>query len=155
MATAIIIPFEEKYTDDFKRLNLEWLQHYFNVEPYDEYQLSNPKQEIINKGGFIFLAKENGGIVGTVALMKETENSYELTKMSVTKSSQGKGISKLLMDACIELAKEKRLHRLFLYSNTKLTPAMQLYRNYGFVEIPLEAKSHYQRSNIKMDLKIV
>jgi GNAT superfamily N-acetyltransferase len=150
-----IIPFEEKYLAHFKQLNLEWLQQYFVVEPYDEYQLSHPFEEIIEKGGSIFLVKENDEIVGTVALMKENDRSFEITKMSVTKDRQGKGISKLLMNACIKMAKEKKWNRLFLYSNTKLVPAIQLYRNFGFVEIPLEPDSHYTRTNIKMELKLI
>ena len=150
-----IIPFEEKYLARFKQLNLEWLQQYFVVEPYDEYQLSHPLEEIIAKGGSIFLAKENDEIVGTVALMKESDRSFEITKMSVTKDSQGKGISKLLMNACIKIAKEKKWDRLFLYSSTKLVAAIQLYRNFGFVEIPLEPHSHYTRTNIKMELKLI
>jgi GNAT superfamily N-acetyltransferase len=150
-----IMPFEEKYLAHFKQLNLEWLQQYFVVEPYDEYQLSHPVEEIIAKGGYIFLAKDDDQIVGTVALMKESDRSFEITKMSVTKDNQGKGISKLLMNACIQLAKEKKWNRLFLYSNTKLVPAIQLYRNYDFVEIPLEPDSHYTRTNIKMELKLI
>jgi GNAT superfamily N-acetyltransferase len=149
-----IIPFEEKYANDFKQLNIEWLQEYFVIEAYDEYQLSHPIQEIIDKGGFIFLAMENEKIIGTVALMKEIVGSFELTKMSVTKDSQGKGVSKLLMDACVKLAKEKKWDRLFLYSNTILVPAIQLYRRYGFIEIPAEPNSHYTRTNIKMELKL-
>jgi len=152
---AIIIPFEERYAGDFRQLNIEWLQEYFVIEAYDEYQLSHPKEEIIDKDGYIFLAKENERIIGTVALMKETALSFELTKMSVTKDSQGKGVSKLLMDACVYLAKEKKWDRLFLYSNTILGPAIQLYCRYGFREIPLEKKSHYSRTNIKMELKLI
>ena len=121
-----ILPFEEKYSDDFRKLNIEWLNEYFNVEPYDEYQLSHPLSEIINKGGHIFLALENENIVGTAALMKENSSSFELTKMCVTKSSQGKGISKMLLDACLRLAKEKDWDRLYLYSSTKLIPAIEL-----------------------------
>lgn len=149
-----IIPFKEKYAEEFKHLNIEWLQQYFVVEAYDQYQLSHPVGEILNKGGYIFLAKENERIVGTVALMKETDRSFELTKMSVTKHSQGRGVSKLLMDACINVAKEKKWDRLFLYSSTILVPAIQLYRRYGFQEIPLEMNSHYTRTNIKMELKL-
>ena len=121
-----ILPFEEKYSDDFRKLNIEWLNEYFNVEPYDEYQLSHPLSEIINKGGHIFLALENENIVGTAALMKENSSSFELTKMCVKKSSQGKGISKMLLDACLTLAKEKDWDRLYLYSSTKLIPAIEL-----------------------------
>ena len=149
-----IIPFEEKYADDFRKLNIEWLNEYFNVEPYDEYQLSHPLTEILNKGGHIFLARENENIVGTAALMKENGSSFELTKMCVTKSSQGKGISKMLLDACLRLAKEKNWDRLFLYSSTRLIPAIELYRKYGFKEIPLEKNPHYSRTNIKMELNL-
>ena len=149
-----VIPFEEKYAAAFKQLNLEWLRQYFVAEPYDEYQLSHPLQEIIEKGGYIFLAKNDEHIIGTVALMKANDRSFELTKMAVTKDWQGKGISKLLMNACIEVAKEKKWDRLFLYSNTLLVPAIQLYRSYGFIEIPLESNSHYTRTNIKMELKL-
>jgi len=150
-----IVPFEEKYARDFRQLNIEWLQQYFTIEPYDEYQLSSPVTEIINKDGYIFLAKDNERIIGTVALAKETNHSYEVTKMSVTKDSQGKGVSKLLMDACISLAKERRWTRLVLYSNTILVPAIQLYCRYGFREIPLEKNSHYSRTNIKMELSLL
>lgn len=150
-----IIPFEAKYLANFKQLNLEWLQQYFVAEPYDEYQLSHPQEEVIAKGGYVFLAKDDDEIIGTVALMKENDRSFELTKMSVTKASQGKGVSKLLMNTCIEMAKEKKWDRLFLYSNTLLVPAIRLYRNYGFIEIPLESNSHYHRTNIKMELKLI
>jgi GNAT superfamily N-acetyltransferase len=150
---VVIIPFEERYAPDFKRLNIEWLLQYFTVEPYDEYQLSNPVTAILDKNGFIFLALEDSQVIGTVALMRETDRSYELTKMSVTASRQGRGVSKLLLDQCLELAKQKNWRRLFLYSNTKLVPAIALYRRYGFEEIPLESDSHYQRTNIKMELK--
>ena len=149
-----IIPFEEKYADDFRMLNIEWLNEYFEVEPYDEYQLSHPFSEIIGKGGHIFLARENEKIVGTAALMKESSASFELTKMCVTPSSQGKGISKMLLGTCLKFAKDKNWNRLFLYSSTRLIPAIQLYRTYGFKEIPLEKNSHYSRTNIKMELKL-
>ena len=147
-----IIPFEEKYSDDFRKLNIEWLNEYFDVEPYDDYQLSHPISAIINKGGYIFLANDDETIVGTAALMKESNASFELTKMCVTKTSQGKGISKMLLDACLRLAKEKDWDRLFLYSSTRLIPAIELYRKYGFKEIPLEKNSHYSRTDIKMEL---
>ena len=149
-----IIPFEEKHADDFRKLNIEWLNEYFNVEPYDEYQLSHPLTEIINKGGYIFLARENENIVGTAALMKENNSSFELTKMCVTKYSQGKGISKMLLEACLRLAKENDWDRLFLYSSTRLISAIELYRKYGFKEIPLEQNPHYSRTDIKMELKL-
>ena len=55
-----IIPYISEYQEDFKQLNIEWLQQYFVIEAYDEYQLSHPIEEIIDKGGHIFLAKDKG-----------------------------------------------------------------------------------------------
>lgn len=149
-----IIPFDDQHAGAFRELNLEWLRQYFTVEPYDEWQLSNPGSEIIGKGGYIFLAKEQNMIVGTVALAKQTDRSYELTKMCVTERKRGRGVGKLLMETCIRLGQEHKWQRLFLYSSTKLVTAIQLYRKYGFTEIPLEANSHYQRTNIKMELPL-
>ena len=82
-----IIDFEPKYRDDFKNLNVEWLEKYFEVEPYDKEVLSNPEKYILEKGGKIFFAKLEDKIIGTVALMPKN-SSFELTKMAVTDKIQ-------------------------------------------------------------------
>jgi len=65
-----IIPFSSQYSTDFKLLNVEWLEKYFVVEPHDAELLEKSQENIIDKGGFIFLAKLNNKIIGTVALIK-------------------------------------------------------------------------------------
>lgn len=42
-----IVDFSEEYVQYFYDLNIEWLQTYFYVEPYDEEVLSKPKKYII------------------------------------------------------------------------------------------------------------
>ena len=116
--------------------------------------LDDPQSTILDRGGYICLAMADNKIVGTAALMKEHGNEYELAKMAVTAEYRGKGISKLLMNTCIKIAEEKKWHRLYLYSNTLLVPAIQLYRRYEFKEIPVGPDSHYNRTNIKMELKL-
>ena len=54
-----IIPFEDKYSKYFYDLNAEWLKKYFYIESYDEKVLSNPREYVLNHGGFIFFAKFN------------------------------------------------------------------------------------------------
>lgn len=148
-----IIPFESTYASYFYDLNIEWLQTYFYVEPFDEEVLSKPEQYIINKGGHIFFAKENDTILGTVALMP-TKNPlvFELTKMAVLPNQRGKNIGQKLMQYSIDFAKQNNFKGLILYSNTKLENAIYIYRKYGFIEIPVEENSPYKRSNIKMEL---
>ena len=142
------------YSDDLKEaikiLNYEWLEKYFRVEDTDVQSLSNPREEIIDKGGFIFYAKLNGEIVGTASLLKKDENLFELGKMAVSEKAQGHKIGTLLLQHCLQVAKGKQIKTLILYSNTQLQSAIHLYRKYGFTEIEMD-EGLYDRANIKME----
>ena len=147
--------FQNQFAKDFYNLNIEWLNTYFYIEPLDEEVLSKPELYIINKGGYIFFAKLDGMIVGTVALMPTKESKvFELTKMAVSPEHRGHKIGQQLMQYCVDFSKENKFKSLILYSNTKLENAIYIYRKYGFVEIPVEENSPYMRSNIKMKLII-
>jgi len=147
-----IIPFDEQYASHFYEFNVEWLEKYFYVEDYDREVLSKPQHYIIKPGGHIFFAKQNNEILGTVALLKNSEGMYELTKMAVSPKHQGKKVGQLLMQYCIDFAKENTYKKLFLYSHTILANAIYIYRKYGFIEIDVEEDSPYERSDIKMEL---
>jgi len=144
-----IVEYSEELKSNIKVLNEEWLNKYFEVEPNDTIQLSDPKGEIINKGGVIFYARYNNNIVGTASLLKISNEYYELGKMAVTESAQGIGIGNILMDHTMHLVKKLGVKQLVLYSNTGLAPALNLYRKYGFAEVSMEP-NNYKRANIKM-----
>ena len=120
------------------------------MEKNNVISLSNPKEEIIDKGGFIFYAKLNDEIVGTASLLKKDETTFELGKMAVSGKAQGHKIGTLLLEHCLEFAKQKQIKTLILYSNTKLESAIHLYRKYGFSEVELE-QGLYERADIKME----
>lgn len=145
-----IIPFTDELKESIKILNYEWLEKHFQVEQGDVLSLSNPREEIINKGGFIFYAKMDAQIVGTASLLKKSTTVFELGKMAVTEHAQGYGIGKILLEHCIAFAKTQSIQKLILYSNTKLISAMHLYCKYGFVVIELE-QGLYERADIKME----
>lgn len=148
--TIEIIPFSQDLKEPIKTLNKEWLQKYFRVEEKDEIVLSNPQEEIIDKGGLIFYAKYNDEIIGTASLMKIGHNTFELSKMAVSDKAQGLGIGNQLLTHCLAVAKENNIKKLILYSNRKLLPAIHLYEKFGFVEVPLGNVS-YERADIKME----
>ena len=133
----------------FTELNIAWLEKFFEVEPIDQKVLSDPETHIINKGGFIFFIAKDYQIVGTVALIKTDENTFELSKMAVNESCQGQGIGKKLMQHCFEFAIRNQIKNIILYSNTALEPAIHLYRKMGFTEVPVN-QNLYKRANIKM-----
>jgi len=149
-----IRPFKTQDAPVFASLNEEWLKKYFVIEPIDVTILHNPQPYILDKGGYIFMAEYKGETVGTAALIPRGEDGLELGKMAVNPSFHGKGIGKKLMEFLINFTKENGFSSLFLYSNTKLEPAINLYRKFGFQEIDLEENGIYERSNIKMKLHL-
>ena len=148
-----IIEFSEELSEPIKTLNYEWLEKYFHVEEGDVASLSNPQKYIIDKGGHIYYAKLNGEIVGTASLLKKSETVYELGKMAVNDKAQGHGIGTILLEHCLDFAKQKQITTLILYSNTILQSAIHLYRKYGFEEVELES-GLYERANIKMEKRL-
>ena len=85
-----IIEYDEKYHSTFKKMNLEWLDEYNLTESHDLLVLNDPKGTILERGGFIWLAKEGDEIIGSAALMNEGHGIFELAKMCVTKKLAGK-----------------------------------------------------------------
>lgn len=149
-----IISFEPRYAQDFRDLNIEWLEKYFWVEPHDEEVLGKPEKYIIQPGGNIFFVRDNEKVIGTVALMKMEEGVFELTKMAVVPAAQGKNIGQKLMQHTLDFAKSRGWKKLIIYSNRKLENAIHIYKKYGFKEIPIEENNPYARGDIKMELPL-
>ena len=127
-----ILDFAPKYREHFKTLNYEWLEKYFEVEGLDKKILTDPENEIIQKGGFIFFACIEGEIVGTTALLKVNETTYELNKMAVAEKAQGQQAGRKLLDAAIKKAKEMKAKKIILKTDNRLRNAVTLYRKIGF-----------------------
>ena len=147
-----IIPFESRYASDFKRLNLEWLEKYFVVEPVDVEVLSQP-QLIIEQGGALLLARRGIEIVGTCAVLHEDHGHFEISKTAVTAESQGQGIGRKLLHAAIDAFNSFGGKLLYLETNTALASAIALYESSGFVHAPRPTPSPYLRANVYMEYR--
>jgi DNA-binding MarR family transcriptional regulator len=151
-----IVPFSHALREHFYRLNEAWLRKYFYVEEIDHRVLSNPESEILEPGGTILFAilgdaSSDENVVGTCALMPESEGVYELTKMAVEEQRQGLGIGRALLEAAIVEFHQRHGHTLFLETNSKLTPAVRLYESMGFEhQVSIKPDSHYARANVYM-----
>jgi len=150
-----IVEFDPEYADQFKRLNLVWLERYFLVEPIDIEVLSNPEETIIKPGGMIFFALLDGAVVGTCALIRHNDDLCEFSKMAVADNQQGQGIGTQLLIHVIDWARSRSIKTLFLETNTVLERAVRLYQRAGFRETTLDSSnSHYSRTNLKMELNL-
>ncbi len=147
-----IVAYQPEYQPWFERLNRDWIEKFFSMEPIDFEVLQNPETHILKPGGFIFMALYQKEVAGTVALKFVEPGVYEFTKMAVDEKFRGKKAGEILSNVAIIKAKENGAEKIILYSNTKLNAAINLYRKLGFVEIPLDGP--YQRSDIKMEMKL-
>ena len=146
-----IIDYRPEYIGDFRGLNLEWLNRYKLAESHDLAVLKDPKAMILDPGGFIWLAYCDNMVVGSSALIKAEEGEFELAKMAVAPAYRGRGISKLLIERCIDHAKTIDAKKISLYSNHQLLTALKLYEKYGFNYVEL-VDSPFETADIRMEL---
>jgi len=145
-----ILEYKPEYQPWFEKFNRDWIEKYFWMEPIDVAVLQNPDELILKKGGSILMASCDKEMAGTVALKYVEPGVYEFTKMAVEEKFRGQHIGLLLSEAAIIKARQLGAHKIILYSNTILAPAISLYRKLGFKEVPVDAV--YKRSDIKMEL---
>jgi len=148
-----IISFQHKYQPDFKRLNLYWLDKYNLTEAHDLEILDHPEEKVIAGGGCIFLAMDGDMVVGTAGLAKEQEGIFELVKMGVDPAWHRRGISKMLLDCCLDEAKKLKAKKIFLFSNSQLVTALKLYEKYGFRHVEV-TDSPLLTADVKMELSL-
>jgi putative acetyltransferase len=153
MTNISILPYDARYQPDFKRLNIAWIEQYFAVEPHDLEQLEQPEVHVLPNGGQIFFAVDGSDVVGCVAVVNTGETGFELAKMAVSPTAQGRGIGKKLCLAAIDYARQLGVDTLWLESNRKLTPALTLYRSVGFKEVP-SVPTPYARADIRMEIEL-
>lgn len=149
-----IVPYQPEFAPYFDSLNRAWIEELFRIEPIDDYVLTHPAEAILDKGGQILFALYGAQVIGTVALRPlEEDGVVELTKMAVDRNAWGMGAGKLLCMAAIDEARNSGATRVILYSNTRQSFAINIYRKLGFMELPLE-QGIYERANIKMELSL-
>ena len=147
-----IVNYQPEYQQAFKKLNEEWITKWFKMEAADHKALDNPEGYILDKGGHILVALYDGEPAGVCALIKMNDPAYdfELAKMAVAAGMRGKNIGWLLGNAVIEKAGSLGARKIYLESNTILTPAINLYHKLGFKKIAGHA-TPYERCNIQME----
>jgi ribosomal protein S18 acetylase RimI-like enzyme len=149
-----IVDFRADLAGAFKALNEAWITQYFRLEPKDVEVLGDPQGKIIDGGGRIVFAIEDGGAIGCCALMALPDGGFEVAKMAVAESYKGRGLGRALMAACVERAQAAGAPRLYLETNSALAPALSLYRSFGFQQIQPATPSPYARADVVMELRL-
>jgi GNAT superfamily N-acetyltransferase len=138
----------------FRDINLEWIERYFAVEPKDREVLDDPRRYILDPGGAILMALDGEAAIGAVALVVMGEGSVELAKMGVRPAAQGKGAGRMLVAAAVARARAMGMRRVYIETNSRLTTAIGLYRDAGFVPLMQRQPSPYLRSDVQLELNL-
>jgi putative acetyltransferase len=149
-----IAPFEPRLAPDFARLNRDWIERLFRLEAADLEVLEDPQTAIIDEGGQILFALDGDTPVGTVAAIPLGQRRYELAKMAVAPSHQGRGLGEELGRAIVEWVKTRGGESVILLTNSSLGPAIRLYERLGFVHRPLPDHTDYARADVYMELEL-
>jgi putative acetyltransferase len=149
-----IRPFAAGDEAAFLELNKAWISKNFEIEEKDWEVLNDPVRYILQPGGVLLMAVQDGIAVGTCALLPMEDGSFEVAKMTVDERYRGLGIGKKLLAHVIEYAREIGAGRLYLETNRKLTSAIHVYEALGFEHLPPERvkPSPYARANVYMEL---
>jgi len=153
--TAVKIEsFRPEHTAAFEALNRAWLVGHGLLEPADEPYLKDPNGTIIEAGGQIYVAVENGVVIGTCGIAPHGPGEFEVRKLAVASSAQGRGIGMQLVEACLDFARQRGANRISLISNSQLVPALRLYERAGFRHEPLPANNPFATGDVHMVLDV-
>lgn len=147
-----IVPYDEKYKDDFIEMNKMWISQMFAIEAEDIRELENIEPVIANGGNIFFALDEKDNVMACCMIAPRADGDWELMKFAAKGMYTGTGAGNACLKACIDHAKEKGIGRIIIVSNRKCVQALHLYRKNGFIEIPVDKeKFPFERADIAFE----
>lgn len=112
-----------------------WLNFDLSFQNFEAEMASLPDMYNVRDGG-LFIAYLDEDPVGIIGLRRFNNTDGEVKRMFVKTQARGRGIGKLLLRTCIDMAKALDYQSLKLDTADFMKSAIELYVDQGFVEIP-------------------
>lgn len=145
-----IIPFDEKYRQDFIDFNTDWIVSNFGFLEEHDVETFDKIDEAMDLGAMIFFAVEDDTALATCMAMPMNGTTWEICKLGSNKNVPHKGAGSAVFEASMKWALEHGAERLFILSNSRLKAALHIYEKYGFKEIKLD-NYEYVRGDIAFE----
>ena len=116
------------------------------ISDFDDFwNYSTFKEELSNANSYYLVAKSDNEILGFAGI-KTVLDEADIMNIVVKKSKRKLGIGSLLLKNIIDLCKKLNISTLFLEVNEKNTPAISLYKKFGFKNVGFR-KNYYKENN--------
>jgi DNA-binding MarR family transcriptional regulator/GNAT superfamily N-acetyltransferase len=124
--------------------DIGWVSHRQGVLYHEEYGWDGTYEALVAEilAAFVrnfdpqreaaWIAECAGEIVGSVFLVRQSDEVAKLRLLYVEPSMRGRGLGARLVEECIRFAQEKRYRTLTLWTNDILTAARRIYQAQGF-----------------------
>lgn len=115
-----------------------WRMQMKSLEEYQTESSRIPVSEEIRGRNAIFVAEENGTIVGLcwcTIVDRGIDKQAEIAEFYVEKEYRGKGLGKELLTAAKQLFVDERVEVVFIWTHHDNKAAIELYKNAGFKEV--------------------
>ena len=144
--------YRPEYRAAFVQLNIEWLTHFYWVEPFDQYAMDHV-EELIAQGAMAFFAVEDTGeVLATCMTMPLEDGIWEICKLAAKNQYTGTGAGSAVLLAAMHYAETHGAKKEVLISCRSLKPAIHLYNKYGFREVPYrKAFWKSEKADIEME----
>ena len=143
MAIEIKLAYDEK--DEIKKLFTEYTELLIERDPeaaivlkqqnYDE-EVSQLRERYGRPQGSMYIAYVDGKPAGCGGLHRIDADTCELKRLYVRPGFRGHHLAKVIFEQILADAKEGGYRGMVLDTFPVLTEAIEMYKNYGFYEIP-------------------
>jgi putative acetyltransferase len=111
-----------------------WLNIDLGFQKFEE-ELLLLKEMYAFPVGAILLSKHENIFTGCVAVRKKENDIAELKRMFIKENYRNEGIGALLLQKALEIAAKLQYKKIRLDTLDTMTPAINLYKKFGFYEI--------------------
>lgn len=126
-----IHPFQPGDQEEVKNLVLAGLvEHWGFLDSTKNPDLNDIEKSY--KDGIFLVARQNGLIVGTGALLPRGDVCGEIMRMSVAKTQRRSGLGSCILHKLCEYAKIRGFHKLILETTSTWQEVIEFYLTFGF-----------------------
>lgn len=132
--TVIIRPFQSGDVGYVAQLHGEFYGEHHGFFRIFEYYVMKGLTEFVydSSGGELWIAEVNGERAGSIAIVKDNENTAQLRWFILDDQYQGLGVGTKLLETAINYCKEQSYQHIYLWTISILHAARHLYAKYDF-----------------------